>query len=131
MEIREGSDRIEISVAERVPGHLPGAGDVLLKVAVRSREFGGAGSAWVDARTLRSFVGQLRDLGARRQGAAELESMSPREFLLRVFSTDRRGHMAVAGRVAHDGQAVEFEFSFCPTTLPRLVAAFAAVAGEP
>jgi hypothetical protein len=35
--------------------------------------------------------------------------------------------MAVAGRLAHAGQALEFEFPFCPSFLPRVLAEFTAV----
>jgi hypothetical protein len=127
--IREGDDRLEIRLTDRVPGHLPGAGDVRLAVAVESRGFTGAGVAWADAPQLRAFVGQLRELEVRRRGAAELGSMPPGEFALRVFTTDSSGHVAVAGRLARSGQAIEFEFPFCPSLLPGIVSDFADIAG--
>jgi len=109
--IREGGDSLELVGTDRVPAHLPGAGDTRLAIRVQSRGFVGQGSAWVEAPVLRAFVGQLRQLDARRQGRAELVSMSPGEFGLRVYATDRAGHLAVAGRLTGAGQALEFEFS--------------------
>jgi hypothetical protein len=126
--IREGGDSIEVIATDRVPVHLPSAGDTRLAVTVQSRGFTGAVAAWVEAPVLRAFVRQLRELEARRQGSAELASMSPGEFLLRVFACDRVGHMAVTGRLARAGQALEFEFAFCPSLLPGVVAEFAAIA---
>ena len=125
--IREGSDSIEVIATERVSNHLPSAGDTRFEVAVRSRGFTGKGSTWAEALALRAFIGQLRILESRRQGSAELVSLSLGEFSLRVFATDRAGHMAVAGRLARSGQAFEFEFSFCPSLLPAVVAEFAAI----
>ncbi len=126
--IREGSDTIEIVATERVPEHLPGAGDTRLAVTVKSSGFVGAGTAWIEAPVLLVFLGQLRQLETRRQGRAEVASMSPGEFALRVFATDRAGHMAIAGRLARAGQSLEFEFPFCPSLLPEVVAGLAAIA---
>jgi hypothetical protein len=128
MVIREGSDRVEVVATDRVPDHLPTPGDTQLAIAVQSRGFAAEGSTWVEAPRLEAFVGQLRELEARRQGSAELESISPGEFWLRVFATDRAGHVAVAGRLSQRRQALEFEFPFCPSVLPSIVAGFAAIA---
>ncbi len=128
MVIREGSDTIEIVATERVPEHLPSAGDTRLAITVQSRGFAGEGWAWVAAPVLLAFVDQLRQVEAHRQGGAEVVSISPGEFALRVVATDRAGHMAVAGRLARAGQALEFEFPFCPSLLPGVVAGFAAMA---
>ncbi len=128
MVIRDGGDSLEVVATDQVPAHLPGAGDTQLAVTVQSRGFGGKGSAWVEAPVLLAFVDQLRQLDADRQGRAELASMSPGEFMLRVFTTDRAGHLAVAGRLTGAGQALEFEFLFCPSRLPGMVAGFAALA---
>lgn len=67
MVIRESCDSIEVVVSDRVPDYLSGAGDTRLTVTVQSRGFVGAGSAWVEAPVLVVFVGQLRQLEARRQ----------------------------------------------------------------
>jgi hypothetical protein len=137
MEIREGHNCITIEAVDRVPVDLPSAGDVELSVVVSSQQFGGHGFAWVAAPALAVFLAQLRQLEARRQGEATLEGLSPEELRLRIWSVDRRGHMAVGGLVAklvHHGEGgpyrhvVQFGFEFDPTLLPRVVTGFHAIA---
>ena len=76
---------------------------------------------------------QLRELEAKRQGEAAIEGLSPGEFRLRLWSVDRRGHMAVGGlvtKLVHKGEgspyrhSVEFGFEFDPTLLPKVLAGF-------
>jgi hypothetical protein len=128
MVIREGNDSIEIRPTEQVPDHLPSAGDVRLAIAVRSQGLAGEGWAWIEAPRLRLFIEHLRQLEAQRKGSAEVESISPGQFRLRVYATDRVGHVAIAGRLARGEQALEFGFGFCPSLLPRVVAGFDAIA---
>jgi hypothetical protein len=127
MVIREGGDWLEVVATDRVPDHLPTPGDTRLSVAIESQGFAGRGSTWVEASRLAAFVAELRELEASRRGAAEVESISPGEFRLRVWATDRAGHVALAGRLSHGGQALEFGFAFCPSELPGLVAGFEAI----
>jgi hypothetical protein len=79
---------------------LPSAGDAELSVQVFTEQFSGHGFAWVAAPALVAFLAQLDELEARRQGEAMIEGLSPGEFRLRLWSVDRRGHMAVGGVVA-------------------------------
>lgn len=137
MVIREGDDSIEIVAVERVPDHMPTPGDTRLEVVVTSGGFSGRSSAWVDNDRLCAFVRQLSALlKDRGQGAADLESISPGEFVLRIESVDSLGHIAVSGRLAkrmYAGEcgpylhAVEFGFEFDPTALSEIVATFEAI----
>jgi hypothetical protein len=129
MLIREGSDEIEIEVVDRAPFR----GDVEFSVDVSSSGYTGRGFAWVDGTQLADFITHLAALEEHRQGSAQLESMSKGEFVLRVASVDRKGHMAVSGQIsAYKYQsearpyrhAVEFGFEFDPTALPAVLAAF-------
>jgi hypothetical protein len=137
MEIREGNNCVTIEPVDRVPAILPSAGDVELSVEVASEQFSGHGFAWVAGPALAAFLAQLRELETRRQGEAVIEGLSPEEFRLRLWSIDRRGHMAVGGLVTkrvHKGEAgpyghaVEFGFEFDPAVLPRVLAGFQAIA---
>ena len=137
MEIREGQNCVTIEPVDRVPADLPSAGDVELSVEVASEQFSGHGFAWIAAPAMAAFLNQLRDLEARRQGEATIEGLSQGEFRLRLWSVDRRGHMAVGGLVTkriHKGEgspyrhAVEFGFEFDPTLLPKVLAGFQAIA---
>jgi hypothetical protein len=137
MEIREGQNCVTIEPVDRVPVDLPSASDVELSVEVCSEQFSGHGFAWVAAPALAAFLVQLRELEARRQGEAMVEGLSPGEFRLRLWSVDRRGHVAVGGvvtKLIHKGEAspyrhtVEFGFEFDPSWLPRVLAGFQAIA---
>jgi hypothetical protein len=97
---------------------------------VQSRGFFGEGWAWVEAVSLRAFIDKLRELETHRQGSAELESMSPGQFRLRIWATDTAGHIAVAGRLKNDDQALEFQFALCPTLLPQVIAGFEAMTDQ-
>src|SRR5262245_60328361 len=96
MLMREGSDEIAIEVVDRAPAR----GDVELLLGVSSSGYTGHGFAWVGGEELASFVTQLATLEEHRRGSAELEGMSKGDFLLRIASVDRKGHMAVSGRVS-------------------------------
>jgi hypothetical protein len=91
MLIREGSDQVVIEVADEE--HY--LGSIELSVEVASSGYTGHGFAWVDGKELATFVTQLTSLEEHRRGSAELEGMSPGEFAFRIWSVDRRGHMAV------------------------------------
>jgi hypothetical protein len=136
MEIRDGNNRVIIESVDRVPGDLPFAGDVELSVEVASEQFSGHGFAWVGGPALAAFLARLNALEERRQGEAVIEGL-PGEFRLRLWSVDRRGHMAVGGLVTnhvYKGEAgpyrhaLEFGFEFDPTLLPRVLAGFRAIA---
>jgi hypothetical protein len=126
----DGTNRLEITVLDRGLAHLPSAGDVRFSVEVDASGFVGRGTAWVEAEQLRTLVVALRELEATRRGSAEVESMSPGEFQLRVFATDGWGHMALDGRVSASGQSLEFRFAFCPSLLPGLVEEFVTMTSE-
>jgi hypothetical protein len=135
MQIRDNQDFIEIDVVDRVPGNLPTPGDVELSVEVSSGKFRGQAFAWIEARKLSSFIAQLCDLERSRTGSAEMEGMSPGEFRLRIFSIDRRGHVAIEGRLVHQASqsfrhSIDFGFEFDPTFLPKVVAGFTAIVSE-
>ncbi len=99
MVLRDGGNFVEIVTTDRVPDGLPTPGDVELRITVCSHGFTGQGSAWIEARCLAAFVDQLRVLEERRQGSAEIESISPGAFRLRIDSLDRRRHLVVSGRL--------------------------------
>ena len=84
MLIREGDNFLEVIALERITGNLPTPGDTQFEIRVQSFGFAGQGWTWIDALSLRSFAEQLRKLENQRQGKAELESMSPREFWLNI-----------------------------------------------
>jgi hypothetical protein len=51
---------------------------------------------WLSHDALDAFVDSLVSLDRIRRGDACLESMSPDEFVMRLFSTDSLGHIALS-----------------------------------
>ncbi|WP_152539354.1 WapI family immunity protein [Methylomicrobium lacus] len=130
MQIREADNFLSIEVIERVPANLPTQGDASFAIEFRVEGFSGSGPTWVDLLTLQSFVKQLRALEVSRKGEAAMESMTPREFELRIWATDGLGHMALKGRLSHRKQVGEFTFSFDPSLLVSARVAFEAILND-
>lgn len=131
MLIRAGDDFLEMIATYREPNLY-----TQFEIKVQSFGFAGQGSATIDALNLRSFDEQLRELENKRQGKAELSSISSREFWLKICSIDGLGHMGVFGRlhrfyfgVRHE-HLLEFGFCFDPSLLPSIVKHFEAIARE-
>jgi hypothetical protein len=100
-------------------------GDLLLQVQVLRQGFSGSVQAWVEQRVWFAFAQQLTVLEERRQGEAQVESMSPGEFSLVVHSVGRAGHMAVRGSIGYRSFDAEVDlhfssFGFDPAQLPVL-----------
>lgn len=131
MLICEGDNFLEMIATERIPDNLPTPGDTRFEIRVQSFGFAGQGWIWVDALSLRRFINQLRELENKRQGKAELSSMSPDQFWLRIFSTDSLGHMALIGRLSRLEYGLKcqhlLEFGFDPSILPSIVKNFEAI----
>jgi hypothetical protein len=71
------------------------------------------------------FLRQLERLDDRRDGEAIVESISPDGLRLRIFVTDRRGHVAIDGQVrTRSVRDLRWQFRairFDPTLLPPLL----------
>jgi hypothetical protein len=122
---------LELERCESLSGSCPGD-DILLEVTVAIRGFAAEDQAWVLGSEWGAFVAEVRQLERDRQGRASVEGMSPDEFRLEVFSTDRAGHMALTGKVRRPHVegftlSLEFGFAFAPDLLPQLVRDFAAL----
>lgn len=129
MVLGDSQAAVELAVAEVEPAVPPFSrgGDVLVVARVRCLGFAGETDAWIVRPAWDAFARDLVELERRRHGEAVVESISPGELRLRVFATDRAGHMAVEGYVAVRGvrHELRLEFSpiaFDPTQLPGLVA---------
>jgi hypothetical protein len=73
--------------------------DRSLRISVTASYKGFSGkyaSIWISHDALDAFVDGLASLDRIRRGDACLESMSPNEFVLRLFSTDSLGHIALS-----------------------------------
>ena len=134
MLLKDSENYIEIEFVDRVPEGLPTPGDTELSVKVCSDGFCGQTLVWTSADCLANFLNELTELEKRRQGVAALKGLiGEAEFLLRVRSVDRRGHMVIEGRLTkyiYRGEGgpyhhvMEFGFEFDPTLLPKLLIEF-------
>lgn len=133
MIIRDGSQSLEITFRERGPAGTPAALDLGINVAVVHKTFSGRNdSVWVQGSDWRQFTRHLAELDRTRKGEAVINAMSPRELRLRIFASDKAGHIMAEGWVGRDyttrGGLIENRVSFAievdPTTLPALMRQF-------
>jgi hypothetical protein len=106
------------------PPGTPADRDVLVNITVDSSGCAAAGQSWIVEAAWSGFLSQLRRLEARRQRRATLESASPGDLHLELFSTDSVGHMAVRGQVRRrTAEKVELllQFAFEPDQLPLIL----------
>jgi hypothetical protein len=122
-------DFFELDLAMQEMEDLPSRGDGYITVRLSSNGFSGHNDLWVSAESLQSFCGDLIDLEKRRKGEALLESISPGELYLQIFSIDSLGHMGVRGNTGFEvmrgtdlfPHRVTFGFEFDPSQLVKLV----------
>src|SRR5215208_299867 len=90
MIIEDGLFRFELAVRTEGPWYGDG---VAVRVAASHAGFAGASDeTWVDRAALEQFAADLAAFERTRRGEATLVGYA---FRLRVFSTDRSGHLAV------------------------------------
>ena len=99
--IVSGPNSLLLEITEVIPLTLPTAGDACFTAEVSTGDFSGRGSSWVEALALDDFLSALRSMDHTRKGEARIESMSPGELQLRVYSVD------------------SWVMSRCPDELPR------------
>jgi len=109
------------------PPGTPAERDILVNITVDSGGFAAAGQSWIVDAAWSGFLSQVRRLEACRQGRATLESASPGDLQLELFSTDSVGHLAVRGQVRKRTTEkfellLQFAFAFEPDQLPRILA---------
>lgn len=130
MVLGDGNNRLQIVFKDGVPHDLPGVGDAQLHVTVTSSGFSGAADVWLGDSELRAFLQDATEFELRRQGSIEIGSMSPDLFRLKIFSVDRKGHLATSGRLGtlrrgNEGgfhtSAIDFGFDFDPSQLDPFV----------
>ena len=101
---------------------------MLVEVEVRRAGFRGATETWVQREAWMGFAQDLTVLDQRRQGEAQVVSISPGELELVVKSVDRSGHVAVTGKIGVRSfdREVCLAFSpmaFDPSQLPEVARA--------
>ena len=128
LRFQSDDDFVEIDLIEQVPAGQPDTGNAQLSVRVSSAGFAGHSQSWVELERLQSFCRGLVALGRVRRGEAAIESMSPKELILKIRSSDLLGHMSIEGSTGRGvfqlaaetwwaWHAVHFGFEFDPSQL--------------
>lgn len=116
MRIEYDGNRIDIDVVERVPLHLPAAGDLALHIELSVGGFAGLGSCWVHRDDFRNFATRTNGLITGTIDAPELQSMSPGDFRMRVSRANSRGHYRIDITVARAINPASVTASFTVAT---------------
>ena len=143
MVIRDETSSVEITLRETGAIQTPAVGDLRIEVAVTAvatvvgGPFTGRNdTVWIRRDEWAGFLQDLRELERIRRGKAHLSAMSPAEFQLTIFITDRAGHVAAegwvgreyAGRLAAAHDRACFYVQIEPSTLAQLIREFEALA---
>lgn len=100
MVIGEEDFGIQLRVDEIVTAPALGAGNMRCTVEVVCGTFSGRNrSIYIERSDWSRFAEQLDALERPRQGEAHLHSESPNDLWVRVYATDRVGHLAVEGQI--------------------------------
>ncbi len=123
----EKNNFLELDIAMQEKDNLPSKGDAYITIRLHSNGYAGQNDLWVSHKSLCSFCRNLIELENKRKGETVLESMSPGELSLQIFSIDSLGHMGVRGITGfkvYNGTAlfphsVTFGFEFDPSQLEK------------
>lgn len=125
MKIENGENYIDMEVSLEKDDSLPSYGDAHITIAVHSNGFSGRNDVWVMAEEFRKFCISLVRLEKNRKGEAALNSISPGELDLKIYSKDCLGHLAVSVTtgcsVANIHHSVTFGFEFEPAQLVKAI----------
>lgn len=129
LRLTNAGDFIEMSVAIEEDEKLQSNGDVYVTLKIQSEGFSGHNDLWVIADQMRKFASVLVALERNLRGEVKLESVSPNELSLKVFSVSSRGNVAVQGSTGYEvgrenrsfWHSVSFGFEFEPSQLLHAV----------
>jgi hypothetical protein len=125
IKFQDHKNYVEIDIVNQEDGDLPSHGDAYVTIEISSNGFSGHNDLWVSYSSIRSFCKNLIHLEAVRKGETILESISPGELHIKVFSVNSRGHMGILGTTGYSIQnensrfnhSVSFGFEFDPSQL--------------
>jgi len=117
----------ELDLATQEKEDLPSKGDAYVTIKLSSNGFSGQNDLWVLSESLFYFCRSLIALEKTRKGEALVESISPGELNLQIFSIDSLGHMGVRGKTGFKvfngtdlfPHSVTFGFEFDPSQLVK------------
>ena len=118
MLIRNRENFVEITPLERISENFP---STKFQVRIQSSGFIAEGTTWVEFSSVQKFAVDVAVLESKRDGTAQLDSVSPDQFRLCIETIDGWGHPAVSGRLMRAKQVLEFWFEFDAEYLLQLV----------
>lgn len=106
---------------------LPSKGDAYITIKLHSNGYAGRNDLWVSNKALCTFCHDLIELEDKRKGETILESISPGELYLQIFSIDSLGHMGIRGTTGFQvfggtdlfPHSVTFGFEIDPSQLEK------------
>jgi hypothetical protein len=115
----------ELDLSMQEDENLPSKGDAYVTIRLSSNGYAGQNDLWVSFESLCNFCRNIIELESKRKGEAILESLSPGELYLQIFSIDSLGHMGVRGSTGFRifkgmhlfPHSVTFGFEFDPSQL--------------
>ena len=98
--------------------------NTILKITLKSSGFCAQTSMAIDIKEFKIFISEIENLYNTLKGSAEITEPYDKQYI--KFSTDRTGHIYVAGMLSSNGsdgyfQTLEFENSFDQTYLKSFV----------
>jgi len=119
-----------MAVAIEEDDSVQSRGDAYITIDVLSEGFAGQNDLWVLGQAFSEFCASLVSLESSLKGEAVLESISPNELKLRIFSANNRGLLAIEGNTGYEVQgqegsfwhSVSFGFTFEPQQLTKALA---------
>lgn len=99
-----------------------------LAISTVQDEFRGGVNVWVDEGAFRRFIQELRECEKTRRGEANLHSMSPEEFSLRIFNTHTKGDFALTYSISQCNGNIPVQlqggFNLDPSLLLQILSDF-------
>lgn len=95
-----GSDKEYVEIEELKRNSEGASCDVNVRVALSLQEFCGSyDGIWLELSEIERFISDLEVLDESRNGSAMVSSMSPKEFTLKIRSSDSLGHMEIEAQL--------------------------------
>ena len=112
IEFSNSSSSLQLKLLEILPDNLPTPGDREIGVYVASLGFTGTSNIWLDQLSIQQFLLDLANLEKLRDGTAQIRSISPNEFSLRVGFYDGFKHISFDGYLSERFNGLENRVAF-------------------
>jgi hypothetical protein len=130
MRLENIGSHFEMALVNEEDTSVHSGGDAYITLDVLSNGFAGRNDLCVLGQDFSAFCTSLISLERSLKGEALLDSISPNELKLRIYSANNRGIMAIEGNMGYEVQgrdgafwhSVSFGFTFEPQQLTKALA---------